>query len=66
MANKTYIYCGSNDMSILKLCLSTVTISQFEMVTLLLGHPVYVIQVYCNLVIQNKLCINYLKFDAEL
>ena len=50
----------------MQLCLSTVTISQFEMVTLLLGHPVYVIQVYCNLVIQNKLCINYFKFDAEL
>ena len=40
MANKTYIYCGSNDMSIMKLCLSTVMLSQFEMVTLLLGHPV--------------------------
>ena len=40
MANKTYIYCGSNDMSIMKLCLSAVMPSQFEMVTLLLGHPV--------------------------
>ena len=40
MPNKTYIYCGSNDMSIMKLCLSTVMLSQFEMVTLLLGHPV--------------------------
>ena len=39
---KTYIYCGSNDMSIMKLCLSTVMLSQFEMVTLLLGHPVHV------------------------
>ena len=36
MPNKTYIYCGSNDMSIMKLCLSTVLLSQFEMVTLLL------------------------------
>ena len=41
MGNKTYIYCGSNDMSIMKLCLSTVMLSQFEMVTLLLGHPVF-------------------------
>ena len=40
MANKTYIYCGSNDMSIMKLCLSTLMLSQFKMVTLLLGHPV--------------------------
>ena len=40
MANKTYIYCGSNDISIIKLCLSTELLSQFEMVTLLLGHPV--------------------------
>ena len=43
MGNKTYIYCGSNDMSIMKLCLSTVMLSQFEMVTLLLGHPVHVL-----------------------
>ena len=42
MANKTYIYCGSNDMSIMKLCLSTAMLPQFEMVTLLLGHPVYI------------------------
>ena len=42
VANKTYMYCGSNDMSIMKLCLSTVMLPQFEMVTLLLGHPVYV------------------------
>ena len=41
MANKTYMYCGSNDISIMKLCPSTVMLSQFEMVTLLLGHPVY-------------------------
>ena len=40
MANKTYIYCGSNDMSIMRLCLSTGILPQFEMVTLLLGHPV--------------------------
>ena len=40
MANKTYIYCGSNDMSIMKLCLSIGMLPQFEMVTLLLGHPV--------------------------
>ena len=37
MANKTYIYSGSNDMSIMKLCPSTVMLSQFEMVTLLLN-----------------------------
>ena len=41
MANKTYIYCGSIDISIMNLCLSTEMPSQFEMVTLLLGHPVY-------------------------
>ena len=40
MGNKTYIYCGSNDMSLMKLCISTVMLSQFEMVTLLLGYPV--------------------------
>ena len=40
MANKTYIYYGSNDISIMKLCLSVVMLSKFEMVTLLLGHPV--------------------------
>ena len=40
MTNKTYIYCGSYDLSFIKLYLSTVMLSQFEMVTLLLGHPV--------------------------
>ena len=40
MANETDIYCGSNDMSIMKLCQSTGMLLQFGMVTLLLGHPV--------------------------
>ena len=40
MANKTYMHCGSNDMSIMKLCLSTVMPSHFVKVTLILGHPV--------------------------
>ena len=40
MVNKTYIYCGSYYMSIMKLYLLTGMLPQFEMVTLLLGHPV--------------------------
>ena len=43
MANKTYIYCGSHDMSIMKLYLTIGMLPQFEMVTLLLGHPVYLL-----------------------
>ena len=43
VGNKTYIYYGSNDISIMKFCLSTVMLSQFEMVTLLLGHPVFLL-----------------------
>ena len=56
MANETYIYRGSIDLSIMNLCLSTVKPSQFEMVTLLLGHHMYKFRRISMLIHEKLLC----------